>query len=63
MKNAMYLGDGVYVSESVRYDGNVYLTTGHHNPQSADNTVVMEPQVLEQFLKWIERRRKKHEQT
>ncbi len=48
-----YLGDGVYVSFSPF--GEVVLTTGHHEPAQADNTIVLEPQVLAALEKWVER--------
>lgn len=45
-----YLGDGVYAS--VGQIGLV-LTTGHHDPAQADNTIVFEPEVLAALEKYI----------
>jgi len=51
MNNAEYLGDGVY---AIRDDWNrVALTTGDHNPAKADNVIVLEPEVLAAFDKWL----------
>jgi hypothetical protein len=47
--NKQYLGDGAYAEWK---EGSVYLTT--ENGISVTNTVVLEPQVLEAFLIWIE---------
>jgi hypothetical protein len=51
MKSASYLGDGVYVhlDESDR----IILTTGHHEPEQADNTIVLEPEVLDALKRWL----------
>lgn len=38
-----YLGDGVYLSFE---NGVVRITTGHHNPNEAQNVVFLEPETL-----------------
>lgn len=50
MNNPAYLGDGVYAH--VDDYGCVVLTTGHHDPAIADNTIVFEPEVLRAFDNW-----------
>jgi hypothetical protein len=50
-----YLGDGVYVSESY---GPVILTTGHHDPDQADDVIFLDEEVLEGLLRWLEDRRR-----
>jgi hypothetical protein len=51
MKNASYLGDGVYVH--LDEGDRVILTTGHHEPEKADNTIVFEPEVLDALKRWL----------
>jgi hypothetical protein len=45
-----YLGDGVYVLVT---DCGVLLTTGHHDPQWADNIIHLEPPVAEALMKYL----------
>jgi hypothetical protein len=45
-----YLGDGVYVS---RLGPNLVLTTGHHDPDQADNVIALEPFVLENLRNYL----------
>lgn len=54
MKDASYLGDGAYVH--ISDEGNVVLTTGHHDPRDATNMIVLEPEVLATFMEWIARK-------
>lgn len=50
MTHARYLGDGVYAS----FDGyGVVLTTGSHQYWAADNRICLEPQVIEDFQRYI----------
>ena len=50
MKDASYLGDGVYVYS----DGyHVWLVTGSHD--HPDNKVALDSYVLDAFMKWLER--------
>lgn len=44
MTDPIYLGDGVYAH--VDDIGRLVLTTGHHEPNRADNTIVLEPEVM-----------------
>lgn len=55
MRNAEYIGDGVYVHQNDY--GQIGLTTGHHDPDQATNHIVMEPEVLAAFLRWVEARK------
>jgi hypothetical protein len=48
-----YLGDGVYVSLDLVAAG-VWLTTG--NGISEDNHILLEPDVLENFGRWLKAR-------
>lgn len=52
MTNPRYLGDGVYahVAEDT---GSIVLTTGHHDPQSADAVIYLEREVAEAVVKYI----------
>jgi len=51
-KNVDYLGDGVYAD----YDGySITLMTGNHI--YPDNTIVLEPQVLLAFTRYLKRMR------
>lgn len=56
MRNPEYIGDGVYVHLTSERD--VVITTGHHDPNKADANIVMEPEVLSAFLRWVETRKK-----
>jgi hypothetical protein len=51
----VYLGDGVYAS--FNDSGQVVLTTGHHDPGRADNTIYLELGVLTSFEEWLKRLR------
>jgi hypothetical protein len=54
MIHSFYLGDGAYAS--VREDDNaVVITTGHHDPEQADNVVYLEPPVFEGLISWARR--------
>lgn len=51
MNNSIYLGDGVYAS----YDGwHIWLTTGSHVMEEADNKIALEPEVFSELLKYNE---------
>lgn len=51
MRGRVYLGDGVYA----RWDGfNIHLAVNHHK----NEVIVMEPLVVKDFEKWIEKIRK-----
>ena len=50
--NRAYLGDAVYVQ---MLDGQIILTTEYG--QGATNTVILEPQTLENFITWLSRLR------
>lgn len=51
MSEETFLGDGAYAS--LDDYGRVVLTTGHHDPRQADNVVVLEPEVLAEFERWL----------
>lgn len=51
MTNPQYLGDGAYCH--INEYGHLVLTTGHHEPQRADNIIVLEPEVLAALEKYI----------
>lgn len=46
-----YLGDGVYASFDRR---GLVITTGHHEPDKADNVIVLEPFVIAALEKYVE---------
>lgn len=50
--DSRYLGDGVYCTADP--SGMLALRTGSHRPEEADNTVWIEPQVVDALLKFIE---------
>lgn len=47
-----YLGDGVYASFDHR---GLVITTGHHLPEKADNVIVLEPFVIAELEKYVEK--------
>jgi hypothetical protein len=47
-----YLGDGTYASPG-RFDGEVILTTGHHERDLATNVIYLDPEVLAQLQAWL----------
>jgi hypothetical protein len=47
-QHTIYLGDGVYATVE---RGMVKLMTGSHD--NPDNTVYLDPQVLQSFLDWL----------
>lgn len=49
-RNPEYLGDGVYIT---LHAGRYILTTGNHDPKIADNVIVLEPEVLNALLVWL----------
>lgn len=50
MTHARYLGDGVYA----KFDGHgIVLTTGSHLDRDADNRIVMEPEVAQNFVRYL----------
>ncbi len=51
MTEPMYLGDGVYASVD-EYRGLV-LTTGHHEPEKADDIIILEPDVLDNLMTYV----------
>lgn len=51
--NSDYLGDAVYASRD--QFGAVVLTTDHHDPAHAGNTIILEPSVIAALLRYIER--------
>ena len=48
---ALYLGDGVYVQ--LNDFGDVILTTGTHIRAEADNTIVLEAEVLQMLIEYL----------
>ncbi len=48
-----YLGDGVYAS--LNSFGQIVITTGHHNPDEADNVIYLEPEIAKAVTGFIER--------
>lgn len=52
-RNPEYLGDAVYVAEDEYVPGAIRLTTGHHDPIHASNTIILEPEVVEALLRWL----------
>jgi hypothetical protein len=50
--NPQYLGDGVYISDGARWNNDraVYLTTGHHLVEQADNVIYLETDVLDALI-------------
>lgn len=46
-----YLGDGVYAT--LNDFGQLVLTTGSHNEETADNIIYMEPEVLSALLRLL----------
>ena len=55
MNNPSYLGDGAYVH--IDGIGRMTLTTGHHDPAQADFVIVLEPEVLDAFQKYVAKRK------
>jgi len=52
-----YLGDSVYVD----FDGHdVILTTENGDPNDPSNTIIMEPVVVEAFIRFLEERIKQN---
>lgn len=51
MKDPEYLGDGVYAH--IDDSGRVVLTTSHHDPEQADDIIVMELPVLSALDRYI----------
>lgn len=50
MSHARYIGDGVYA----QFDGyGIMLTTGSHLESECDNRIVLEPEVIEGFQRYI----------
>jgi hypothetical protein len=47
-----YLGDGAYAHWC---EGRLVLTTGNHEPALADNTIVLEPEVLVSLLMYLKK--------
>lgn len=48
-----YLGDAVYASDELN-PGHITLTTGSHEPHDAIDIIHLEPQVLNELVKFIE---------
>lgn len=55
-----YLGDGVYATDDPQ---GLILTTGHHLPASADNTIMLEPEVIVALERYLERMKADRKQT
>lgn len=50
MSHARYIGDGVYA----QFDGyGVVLTTGSHLESECDQRITLEPQVIEDFIRYV----------
>lgn len=58
MTNPQYLGDAVYVH--VDDDFRLVLTTGHHEPRQASNVIVLEPEVVNALMNYINRQVEQH---
>ena len=50
MSNPKYLGDGVYVTED---GGSFVLTTGHHEPQRAENVIWLDQEIIKELVEYI----------
>lgn len=55
-RHATYIGDAVYAQYDVY--GRVLLTTDSHEEKHAQNSIVLEPEVLHNLMQWLERTRK-----
>lgn len=52
MKPPTYLGDGVYAKQDEL--GRIVLTTGGHNDELADNRLVLEPEVADALIRYLD---------
>jgi hypothetical protein len=52
-RQALYLGDGVYAQLDDPGIGGIILTTGSHDLRAADNTIHLEPEVLESLIEYL----------
>jgi hypothetical protein len=50
MSRPVYLGDGVYVHTN---NGNVVLTTGHHEILKSENVIYLDHNTLSKFLEYL----------
>lgn len=53
MINPDYLGGGVYATHLCSNE--IMLTTNHHDPAYADNTVYLEPEVVQALVRYATR--------
>lgn len=51
MKAPRYLGDGVYAQ--CDFMDRLVLTTGNHDPEKADNIIILEAQVWEALKQYV----------
>jgi hypothetical protein len=58
MHNLQYIGDGVYTH--VDDSRSLILTTGHHEPDQADNTIVLEPSIIKSLENYIKSSREQN---
>lgn len=49
----IHLGDGAYVSEG-SYAGEVVVTSGHHDPNHADDVVCLDPAAVPKLIAWLQ---------
>ena len=54
MKEPTYLGDGVYAQETSYED--ILLTTGSHREDEADNKIILEPQIVQRLVAWLNKK-------
>lgn len=50
----VYLGDGLY---AIRTADEVILTTGHHDPEKAENIIYLDIQVIQSLIKFLQKRK------
>lgn len=55
MARQVYLGDGAYATVDKDAFHPLILTTGHHDPEQAENVIYMEPSVMIALVDVIER--------
>lgn len=50
-----YLGDSVYAQGDAGFPGSLVLTTDSHLMDDAGNTIILEPEVVLAFLRYVKR--------